>query len=315
MCECVHKGPQHLLPVVHLFTKSCVHGNAKQWVPLKELALLSLSFICQIILFPLTLVSCESGSTAQQKNFFIPLQMHFSYLFLWQCASALTRTRHVLPQWRYRSTLCGFLGRRFNQDKTCVSPLVGLLTPLARRLRPLVLKTLVGFVLSAFICMGGIRESSLAAYRWNNFIILSQFTSSGEWEGQPNKRTSVQKWETEDETRQGGMDCLQQFSQCPACKKEYNVALILPCAHNLCGHCVAAGEGAVPRRHGSRSPLQPVCSVLCPCCRHHVELPCWTWSSATSCLPKHPTLNSACDNTHTDNKSPEVSHDTKQLFT
>ncbi|XP_013881151.1 uncharacterized protein LOC106530123 isoform X2 [Austrofundulus limnaeus] len=101
------------------------------------------------------------------------------------------------------------------------------------------------------------------------------------------------------------MDCLQQCSQCPACKKEYNVALILPCSHSLCARCVAAGEGAVPRRPGSHSLLQPVCSVLCPCCRYHVELPCWTWSSATSCLPKHPTLNFPCDSTHTDNKSPE----------
>ncbi|XP_071328002.1 uncharacterized protein [Trachinotus anak] len=36
-----------------------------------------------------------------------------------------------------------------------------------------------------------------------------------------------------------------------------------------------------------------VCSVLCPCCRHPVELPCLTWSAATSCLPEHPILSPA----------------------
>ncbi|KAE8295622.1 hypothetical protein D5F01_LYC06557 [Larimichthys crocea] len=58
-------------------------------------------------------------------------------------------------------------------------------------------------------------------------------------------------------------DCLQQFSCCLACTQEYDIVLILPCSHTLCG------------------------------CRHTVELPCWTWSSATSCLPKHPTLTPA----------------------
>lgn len=90
----------------------------------------------------------------------------------------------------------------------------------------------------------------------------------------------------EDEDRD--TECFQQFLCCPACKQEYDISLILPCSHTMCRSCVAAGEGARPR-HG---PRQPTCSVLCPCCRHPVELPCWTWSSATSCLPKHPTMTS-----------------------
>ncbi|XP_035803394.2 uncharacterized protein LOC118470186 [Amphiprion ocellaris] len=82
-----------------------------------------------------------------------------------------------------------------------------------------------------------------------------------------------------------GRDCLQQFPCCPACNQDYDMALILPCSHTMCARCVAAAEGT-----SSCGPRQSVCSVLCPCCRHRVELPCWAWSSATSCLPKHPTL-------------------------
>ncbi|KAM6987427.1 LOW QUALITY PROTEIN: uncharacterized protein LKV04_010254 [Tautogolabrus adspersus] len=86
-------------------------------------------------------------------------------------------------------------------------------------------------------------------------------------------------------------ECMQQLSQCPACNQECDVVLILPCSHTMCGPCIAAGEGARSGQHHSVSP--PVCSVLCPRCRHPVELPCRTWSSATSCLPKHPTLSPA----------------------
>ncbi|XP_014873962.1 uncharacterized protein LOC106937119 isoform X2 [Poecilia latipinna] len=83
------------------------------------------------------------------------------------------------------------------------------------------------------------------------------------------------------------MDCLEDFSQCPACNKEYDVALILPCSHTICARCVAAEEET-----GSHPLCRSVCSVPCPCCRQPVELPCWTWSSAASCLPQHPTLRS-----------------------
>ncbi|XP_069003540.1 uncharacterized protein [Embiotoca jacksoni] len=104
------------------------------------------------------------------------------------------------------------------------------------------------------------------------------------------------------------MDCLEQFPRCPACKREYDMALILPCSHTMCACCVAAGEDSSStcpsHRRGAR---QPVCSVLCPCCRRPVELPCWTWSAATSCLPNHPTLRSECVAAVTDNRegSPE----------
>ncbi|XP_033486369.2 uncharacterized protein LOC117259232 [Epinephelus lanceolatus] len=99
----------------------------------------------------------------------------------------------------------------------------------------------------------------------------------------------------EDEER----DCLQQLSCCPACNQGYDIILFLPCSHTMCGHCVAAGEGA----RSDESNVGPaVCSVLCPCCRHPVELPCWTWSSATSCLPRHPTLSPACVDRETGTK-------------
>ncbi|XP_029373241.1 uncharacterized protein LOC115052912 [Echeneis naucrates] len=76
---------------------------------------------------------------------------------------------------------------------------------------------------------------------------------------------------------------------CPACGRKYDVALMLPCSHPMCGQCITAGEGTSSGQallHGLS-----VCSVLCPCCRLPVELPCWTWSAAASCLPEHPTLS------------------------
>lgn len=87
------------------------------------------------------------------------------------------------------------------------------------------------------------------------------------------------------------IDCFLPVSCCPACNQEYDVALILPCSHIMCGHCIVAGERTSSDQSLLRSVGLSVCSVLCPCCRHPVELPCWTWSSATSCLPKHPTLS------------------------
>lgn len=89
-------------------------------------------------------------------------------------------------------------------------------------------------------------------------------------------------------------DCFQQFSCCPVCNQEYDIVLILPCSHTMCAHCVAAGGGIRSGQPLHRSVGLPVCSVLCPCCRHPVELPCLKWSSATSCLPKHPKLSPAC---------------------
>ncbi|XP_045930692.1 uncharacterized protein LOC123986468 isoform X2 [Micropterus dolomieu] len=62
----------------------------------------------------------------------------------------------------------------------------------------------------------------------------------------------------------------------------------------MCGHCIAAGEGIRSGQSQHRTVGLPVCSALCPSCRHPVELPCWTWSSATSCLPKHPNLTPSC---------------------
>ncbi len=103
------------------------------------------------------------------------------------------------------------------------------------------------------------------------------------------------------------IDCLQLFSRCPSCNREYDIVLILPCSHTMCGQCVAAGEGISSGQPYHRSVGPPICSVPCKCCQHPVELPCWTWSSATSCLPKHPTLSPACVNreTGTQQRAPE----------
>lgn len=88
------------------------------------------------------------------------------------------------------------------------------------------------------------------------------------------------------------MDCLEDFSLCPACNKNDDIALILPCSHTICGRCVATGEKTGSHPLGRHDPRQSVCSVPCPCCRQPIELPCWTWSSAVSCLPRYPTLRS-----------------------
>ena len=88
-------------------------------------------------------------------------------------------------------------------------------------------------------------------------------------------------------------DCFQPLSCCPACNQEYDMALILPCSHTLCGRCIAAGERTSSRPSLLHGVGLAVCSVLCPCCQHPVELPCWSWSSAASCLPQHPTLSPA----------------------
>lgn len=86
------------------------------------------------------------------------------------------------------------------------------------------------------------------------------------------------------------IDCLQQISCCQACQQEWDVLLILPCSHAMCVQCISAGEAG----KSSTSRLGAVCAVACPSCRHPVELPCWNWSSATSCLPKHPSVSRAC---------------------
>nr|XP_029133730.1 uncharacterized protein LOC109986280 [Labrus bergylta] len=98
-------------------------------------------------------------------------------------------------------------------------------------------------------------------------------------------------------------ECMQQLSQCPACNQGRDVVLILPCSHTMCGPCITAAEGARSGQHHSVS--QPVCSVLCPRCQHPVELPCRSWSSATSSLPKHPTLSPACVSRETGSREGE----------
>ncbi|XP_028319616.1 probable E3 ubiquitin-protein ligase MID2 [Gouania willdenowi] len=62
----------------------------------------------------------------------------------------------------------------------------------------------------------------------------------------------------------------------------------------MCVHCIdAAKETGLRGRLCSKWPPSSCC-VLCPCCQHPVELPCWKWSSATACLPHYPTLRFDC---------------------
>ncbi|XP_061638683.1 uncharacterized protein LOC133482508 [Phyllopteryx taeniolatus] len=85
---------------------------------------------------------------------------------------------------------------------------------------------------------------------------------------------------------------LHDFSRCPACNRDNDETLILPCSHTMCIHCIST-EGE--KRSGQSPRYDPsprVCSVLCPLCLYDVELPCRTWSTALSCLPKYPTLKS-----------------------
>ncbi|KAA0701659.1 hypothetical protein E1301_Tti020955 [Triplophysa tibetana] len=91
---------------------------------------------------------------------------------------------------------------------------------------------------------------------------------------------------TEDETS----------SICPLCRHGFDVPLMLPCSHTLCGRCLTGGarldrfKGGVK---GASSASCSICAVLCPNCRHGVELPCFEWSSAVTCLPFDPTVT--CD--------------------
>ncbi|XP_043086375.1 cardiomyopathy-associated protein 5-like [Puntigrus tetrazona] len=73
---------------------------------------------------------------------------------------------------------------------------------------------------------------------------------------------------------------------CPSCAHGFDLPLILPCSHTLCGRCLTGGAG--PGRRGGGASSHPV--VLCPNCRHGVELPCFDWSSALTCLPFDPTV-------------------------
>ncbi|XP_056612060.1 ret finger protein-like 4A [Triplophysa dalaica] len=94
---------------------------------------------------------------------------------------------------------------------------------------------------------------------------------------------------TEDET-------CSSSSICPLCRHGFDVPLMLPCSHTLCGRCLTGGarldrfKGGVK---GVSSASRSICAVLCPNCRHGVELPCFEWSSAVTCLPFDPTVT--CD--------------------
>lgn len=90
-----------------------------------------------------------------------------------------------------------------------------------------------------------------------------------------------------EESEGRAVDRLQRISFCQACQQDWDVLLILPCSHTMCVLCISAGEAGKL----NKSRLGAICAVACPSCRHLVELPCWDWSSATSCLPKQPSVS------------------------
>ncbi|KAM9469543.1 uncharacterized protein Hap1MRO34_013974 [Clarias gariepinus] len=82
-------------------------------------------------------------------------------------------------------------------------------------------------------------------------------------------------------------------SLCPLCGRVFDMPLLLPCAHTLCGRCLTEKARLDKRRSALRPTPQAsctICAVLCPRCCHAVELPCSDWSTATACLPLDPTL-------------------------
>lgn len=87
----------------------------------------------------------------------------------------------------------------------------------------------------------------------------------------------------------------RQLPLCPAFSGGHDHVLLLPCSHPMCAHCIAAAQGTRSGRStgqsgGQRTVTPAACLVPCQYCQCPVELPCRTWSSATSCLPKHPSL-------------------------
>ncbi|XP_036418635.1 uncharacterized protein LOC118802263 [Colossoma macropomum] len=82
-------------------------------------------------------------------------------------------------------------------------------------------------------------------------------------------------------------------SLCPLCGRGFDMPLLLPCSHTLCGRCLTDGARMDKHRstvRGVSYASRPICVVLCPRCCHGVELPCFDWSSATRCLPIDPTV-------------------------
>ncbi|XP_061137201.1 uncharacterized protein LOC133155705 [Syngnathus typhle] len=91
-----------------------------------------------------------------------------------------------------------------------------------------------------------------------------------------------------------GTEGFQDFSKCPACNRDNEEILILPCSHTMCVHCIKR-EGEKRSAQSPRYDVSPrACSVLCPLCMYDVELPCRMWSTAPFCLPKYPSLKSEC---------------------
>ncbi|KAI5098559.1 hypothetical protein C0J45_10698 [Silurus meridionalis] len=81
-------------------------------------------------------------------------------------------------------------------------------------------------------------------------------------------------------------------SLCSLCGQNFDLPLLLPCAHTLCGRCLTQKARLDKPRSAQRCVShvsRTICTILCPRCCHGVELPCFDWSIATTCLPLDPT--------------------------
>lgn len=134
---------------------------------------------------------------------------------------------------------------------------------------------------STFICHIRPQSSRYTQHLKHDTYILHHSFSRMSFNPQQTPLFNVGHFESELDEE----NCLHQFSRCPGCHQEYGVALILPCSHIMCVRCVEAEAGR--RSQLGLKVVQNACTLLCHCCRGPIELPCWSWTSATCCLPQY----------------------------
>lgn len=150
-----------------------------------------------------------------------------------------------------------------------------------------------------FVYMGGLKSIMRSNGIWRISMSVRTFYPR---RGQRELLDVRTENSSSNEGQEKGFGGWEEFSRCPACSQEIDVLLILPCSHLMCHQCVAVGDGLKSSASCRRSAGLPVCAVWCPSCRHPVELPCWNWSSAASCLPTYHILSPVQLNTETAHK-------------
>ncbi|KAB5550141.1 hypothetical protein PHYPO_G00050400 [Pangasianodon hypophthalmus] len=107
----------------------------------------------------------------------------------------------------------------------------------------------------------------------------------------PRRKTANASHQSQDHEEEKEEDITS--SLCPLCGRAFDIPLLLPCAHTLCGQCLTEKARLDKRKSALRTAAQAsctICAVFCPRCCHGVELPCSDWSTATACLPLDPTV-------------------------